>query len=57
MLRDYVDRLVACGMTEKESMKICGLYSVGGDYSGLEKFVHVNESVFNEQKKFAMEDK
>lgn len=57
MLRDYVDRLVACGMTEDAAMRICGLYAVGGDYSGLEKFTHMNEAVFDDRKEYAMEDR
>lgn len=55
MLRDCVDRLVRCGMEEGAAMKICGLYAVGCDYAGLEKFVCINEAVLDEHKEFAKE--
>lgn len=57
MLRDYVDRLVACGMDEPAAMRICGVYASWRNYSGLEEFVHMSEIVFDDRKEYAMEDR
>ena len=55
-MSEIINRLIACGFTEKNAVDICCKYGAKGEWSALEDFVRGCELLYNDQKEYPKED-